>query len=76
VDEVRVDGVPLAPYAFREEGRRALLLALTLPARTQVTVTIDLNESASDLPTQVPVQPVALPSDVTVIDAPCRLTDS
>ena len=75
IDDVRVDGEPVSPYAFREQGRPALLLTLDLAPRTPVTVTVDLNEPASDLPTVVPDQPLARSADITLVDVPCALTE-
>ena len=69
-----VDGEPVVPYAFREQGRPALLITIETRPRTPVTVTVDLNEPASDLDAVVPDQPLARAAGITVIDAPCALT--
>lgn len=75
IDDVTVDGEPAAPYAFREQGRPALVLGLDLPPRVPVTVSIELNEPATDLPAVVPDQPLATAADITVVDVPCELPD-
>ena len=74
VDATMVDGEPVVPYAFREQGRPALLITIETRPRTPVTVTVDLNEPASNLDAVVPDQPLARAAGITVIDAPCALT--
>jgi hypothetical protein len=75
VDATLVDGEPVVPYAFREQGRPALLLTIETKPRTPVTVTVELNEPASTIDAVIPDQPLATAASITTFNVPCQLND-
>jgi hypothetical protein len=47
------------------------MIVLDLQPRDPVTVSIELDEPSSVLPASVPVQPLAQPATVSVVDVDC-----
>lgn len=71
VTGMTVDDEPVPWFAFREQGRPAVLVELDLVPRRPTTVVVEFNEPTSDLPGVMPDQPLARPADITIDDVPC-----
>ena len=72
VTGITIDGEPVTEwYAFEEEGRPAVLLVLDLVPREPASVVLEFNEPTSDLPAQMPDQPLAQPAEISIEDVPC-----